>query len=231
MATISLRAYYSEIEGMIERGRTKDAIIHCRQILKSYPKSIDTYRLLGKAYLEAQRFTEGADVLQRDLSAVPDDFVSQIGLSIIREDEGNLDAAIWHMERAFEAQPSNLAVQDELRRLYGRRDGVQPAKIRLTRGALVRMYARGDLYQQAIAEARMALVEQPDRGDLELILARMYFLSGQKVSATDVCTRLLDKLPFCYEANKILTETLPGTPREDEVKTYQQRLNELDPYL
>lgn len=231
MATISLRAYYSEIEGMIERGRTKDAIIHCRQILKVYPKSIDTYRLLGKAYLEAQRFTEGADVLQRVLSAVPDDFVSQIGLSIIREDEGNLDAALWHMERAFEAQPSNKAVQDELRRLYGRRDGVQPTKIRLTRGALVRMYARGDLYQQAIAEARMALVEQPDRVDIELILARMYYLSSQKISATEICSRILAKLPFCYEANKILSEILPGTARQDEIEIYKRRLFDLDPYL
>lgn len=231
MAKISLRAYHREIETLIERGRTKDAVAHCRYILKYFPKSINTFRLLGKAYLESQRYTEGADVLQRILSAIPDDFVSQVGMSIIREDEGNLDAAIWHMERAFEAQPSNVAVQDELRRLYGRRDGVQPAKIRLTRGALVRMYARGDLYQQAIAEARMALVEQPDRVDLEMILARMYFLSGQKVSATDVATGLIDKLPFCFEANKILTETLPGTTREDEVNTYIQRLSEIDPYL
>lgn len=231
MATISLRAYYQEIESMIEHGRTKDAVAHCRQILKFFPKSIDTYRLLGKAYLEAQRFSEGADVLQRVLSAVPDDFISQIGMSIIREDEGNLDAALWHMERAFEAQPSNVAVQDELRRLYGRRDGIQPAKIRLTRGALVRMYARGDLYQQAIAEARIALVEQPDRVDLELILAKMYYLSNQKISATESCNRLLEKLPFCFEANKILTEILPGSAREDEVKIYQQRLYSLDPYL
>jgi len=231
MAKISLRAYHREIEGLIERGRTMDAVAHCRYILKHLPKSINTFRLLGKAYLESQRYTEGADVLQRILSAVPDDFVSQVGMSIIREDEGNLDAAIWHMERAFEAQPSNVAVQDELRRLYGRRDGVQPAKIRLTRGALVRMYARGDLYQQAIAEARMALVEQPDRVDLEMILARMYFLAGQKVSATDVATGLIEKLPFCYEANKILSETLPGTIREDEVNTYRQRLAEIDPYL
>lgn len=231
MATISLRAYYSEIEGMIERSHAKDAIIHCRQILKSYPKSIDTYRLLGKAYLEAQRFSEGADVLQRVLSAVPDDFVSHIGLSIIREDEGNLDGALWHMERAFEAQPSNKAVQDELRRLYGRRDGVQPTKIRLTRGALVRMYARGDLHQQAVAEARMALVEQPDRVDIELILARMYYLSNQKISATEICSRILSKLPFCYEANKILMEILPGTARQDEVEIYKRRLFDLDPYL
>ncbi|MFZ6018302.1 MAG: tetratricopeptide repeat protein, partial [Chloroflexota bacterium] len=231
MAKIPLRTYNREIEAMIDRGESNTAIAHCRHILKYYPKHIDTYRLLGKAYLESQRYAEAADVLQRILSAVPDDFISQIGMSIIREDEGNLDAAIWHMEKAFEAQPSNTAVQDELRRLYGRRDGVEPPKIRLTRGALVRMYARGELYQQAIAEIRAALAEDPLRVDLEVILARMYFLSGQTVAAIEVCSRLISKLPYCFEANRILAETLLQTSRAEDAKIYQQRVFAMDPYL
>ncbi len=161
MAKISLRAYNREIERLIENGQTEEAIAHCKYILRQYPKHIDTYRSLGKAYLEAKRYSEAADILQRVLSVFPDDRVSQLGMSIIREDEGNLDAAIYHMERAFEVQPSNAAIQEELRRLYGRRDGVEPSKVRLTRGALVRMYERGQLYPQAIAEAKAALAEEP----------------------------------------------------------------------
>jgi tetratricopeptide (TPR) repeat protein len=231
MAKIPLRTYNREIEGMIDRGQAAQAISHGRHILKFFPKHIDTYRLLGKAFLELQRYAEAADVLERVLACVPDDFISQIGMGIIREDEGNLDAALWHMERAFEAQPSNVGVQEELRRLHGRRDGVEPAKIRLTRGALVRMYARGELFQQAIDEARAALAEDPQRTDLEVILARMYFLSGQKVSATEVCTRLITKLPFCFESNQILAEILPGTSREEDAKLYLQRVFAMDPYL
>ncbi len=231
MSKISLRAYNREIEAMIDRGQANRAIIHCRHILKYFPKHIDTYRLLGKAFLETQRYAEASDVLQRVLSAVPDDFISQIGLSIIREDEGNLDAAIWHMERAFEAQPSNVAVQDELRRLYGRRDGVEPAKIRLTRGALVRMYARGELFQQAIAEIRVALNENPQRLDLEVILARMYYLSGQTIASTEVCSRLVGELPYCFEANRILADILPGTSRADDAENYRKRVYAMDPYL
>ncbi|MEN4013262.1 MAG: hypothetical protein ROW48_14595 [Bellilinea sp.] len=231
MAKIALRTYNREIEGMIDRGQVNLAIAHCRHILKYYPKHIDTYRLLGKAFLETQRYAESADILQRVLSTVPDDFISQIGMSIIREDEGNLDAAIWHMEKAFEAQPSNTAVQDELRRLHGRRDGVEPPKMRLTRGALVRMYSRGELYQQAIAEIRAALTEDPLRIDLEVILARMYYLSGQTVAAIEVCSRLVNKLPYCFEANRILAEVLPTTSRAEDAKIYQQRVFAMDPYL
>ncbi len=231
MAKISLRAYNHEIETLIERGHTEEAIAHCKYILKSYPKHLDSYRLLGKAFLESQRYSEAGDILQRILSVQPDDFVAQIGMSIIREDEGNLDAAIYHMERAFEIQPSNAAIQDELRRLYGRRDGMEPPKLRLTRGALVRMYARGDLYRQAIAEARAAIVEDPQRLDLEIVLARMYYQTGQKAEAAEICSRLVSKLPFCLEANRVLADVLPETSRSEDANIYQQRLVALEPYL
>jgi Flp pilus assembly protein TadD len=151
MARISLRAYNSEIEAMIDRNETDEAIIHCRSILEYYSKHVDTYRLMGKALLEAQRFSDASDVFHRVLSSVPDDFIAHLGMSIIREDEGNMDGAIWHMERSFEVQPSNAAIQVELRRLYGVRDGLTPQKIQLTRGALARMSAKSNLYSQAIA--------------------------------------------------------------------------------
>ena len=107
MSKVPLRVYCSEIEDAIDQKQIEESIAHCHQILKSYPKHIETYRLLGKAYLESQRYGNAADLFQRVLSSVPDDFISQLGMSIIREDESNLDAAIWHMERAFENQPYN----------------------------------------------------------------------------------------------------------------------------
>lgn len=231
MAKISLREYIHKIESLIDRGETDQAIFHSKSILKYYPKHIDTYRLLGKALLEKKKFGDAADIFQRVLSSVTDDFISHIGMSIIREDENNLDAAIWHMERAFETQPSNKAVQEELIKLYSMRDGVAPPKIRLTRGALVRMYVKGDLHTQAIAEIQAALIEDPNRVDLEVILAQLYNLMGQNVEAMEICSRLISKLPYCYEANIILTEILPGTGRSEDEKIFRQRVIELDPYF
>ena len=91
MARVNLRDYLREIDDLIENGRTEEAIATSRFILELYPKHIDTYRLLGKAYLETQRYSDAADVLQRVLSSIPDDFISNLGMSIIREDEGNLE--------------------------------------------------------------------------------------------------------------------------------------------
>ena len=230
MAEVTLRDYVKGVDQLIDREKLDEAIAHCRYILESHPKHLDTYRLLGKAYLEAKRYGDSADIFQRVLSAVPDDFVAHIGMAIVREDEGNLDSAIWHMERAFETNPANPAIQQELKRLIGRRDGLEPHKVRLTRGALARMYAHGDLYPQAIAELRSALQEDPDRPDLQVLLAEMYWRTEQKPEAAEVCNQVLQKLPYCREANRILAAILHASGKVDEAAAYHRRLAALDPY-
>lgn len=230
MAKVPLRKYGSEIESLIDRGQTDEAIAHCRHILKTFPKHLETYRLLGKAYLESKRHSEAADIFNRLLMAVPDDFVAHAGLSIIADEQSRLDDAIWHMERAFEKQPSNAAIQAELQRLYGRRDGREPPRIRLTRGALAHMYYQGELYAQAIGEIRAVLSGDPNRPDLQVLLALACFRSGQKVEASEICAQLLSQFPYCFDANRILVEILPGTSLAGNVETYRQRVIELDPY-
>ncbi len=231
MAKVSLRAYDREIEALIEHEqRVDEAIAHCRHILKTYPKHLETYRLLGKAYLEGKRYQEAVDIFERVLVAVPEDFVCHVGMSIISDDQGRLDEAIWHMERAFEMQPSNAAIQGELQRLFARRDGVEPPKIRLTRGALARMYMQGELYAQAMSETRAVLGGDPKRTDMQTLLAKACYLSGQKVEATSICTDLLSRYPYCLDANRLMAELLPGTQRADAAQEYRQRVIELDPY-
>ncbi len=230
MTKIPLRAYDREIEEAIDQKQFEEAIAHCLHILKTYPKHVATYRLLGKAYLESQRYGNAADIFQRVLSSVPDDFVSHVGMSIIREDEGNLDAAIWHMERAFESQSYNTAIQGELRRLYGQRDGMEPPKIRMTRGALARMYAKSDLYEQAIAEIRATLAMDPKRPDLQVLLGKMYAKNGQNADAIEVCSSLLQHLPYCLDANRLIAGLLSESEHKEDIQIYRQRIQALDPY-
>lgn len=231
MAKVSLRIYNREIERLIEQGNLDEAVAHCYHILKTFPKHLDTYRLLGKAYLEARRYTEAVDVFGRLLMAVPDDFVAHVGLSIIRDEENKLDDAIWHMERAFEVQPSNAAIQGELQRLYGRRDGMEPPKVRMTRGALARIYVQGELHPQAVSEIRSVLAEDPQRADMQVLLAQSYFKSGQRSDASDLCNQLLKRYPYCFDANRIMVDLLPGTAGTAEsTQVYRMRVGELDPY-
>ena len=232
MAKVSLRIYNREIESLIDKGNTNEAIAHCHHILKTFPKHLATYRLLGKAYLELKRYPEAVDIFGRVLMAVPDDFVSHVGMSIINDEENKLDDSIWHMERAFEAQPSNAAIQGELQRLYGRRDGMEPPKIRMTRGALAHMYVQGELYPQAIAEIRAVLTEDSQRADMQVLLALAYFRGGQKADASDMCAQLLNRYAYCFDANRIMVDLLPSTAGVAEsTQVYRMRVGELDPYV
>ena len=231
MAKVSLRIYNREIEGLIDQGHTDEAVAHCHHILKTFPKHLETYRLLGKAHLEAKRYEEAVDIFSRVLMAVPDDFVAHVGMSIIRDEQNKMDDAIWYMERAFEAQPSNAAIQGELQRLYGRRDGMEPPKIRMTRGALAHMYVQGELHSQAVAEIRAVLAEDPNRTDMQVLLARSYFRSNQKADASDMCSQLLKQYPYCFDANRIMLELLPSAVGAAEnTQVYRARVIELDPY-
>ena len=230
MEKVFLRVYNREIEGMIEGGQLDEAVAHCQHILKTFPMHIETYRLLGKSFLEARRYADAADIFQRVLNAVPDDFVAHVGMSIIRDDGGQLDDAIWHMERAFEVQPANSAIQGELRRLYGRRDGTEPSKIRLSRDALANMYSQGELFNQAIAEIRSILADDPNRPDLQVMLMRAYHRTGQKVEAAEIAATLLKKYPYCLDSLRVLVDVLPGTARAENTQVYRHRLLMLDPY-
>jgi tetratricopeptide (TPR) repeat protein len=231
MTEIALRTYTQEIKDLIEHGHFDEAAAHCQHILESFPRHIETYRLLGKAFLEQGRHGDAADVFQRVLSAIPEDWLSHVAMAIVREDESNLDMAIWHMERAYEVNPSNPTVQQEVRRLRGRRDGVEPPKLRLTRSALARMYIKGGLYGQAIAEIRSALTEDPDRPDLQILLASALYESGSIQEAADICTAILQKLPYCLEANRVLGLAFLASNKPDEAEKLFQRIESLDPYI
>lgn len=230
MSTLSLRAYNKEIDSLIDQNRLDEAIGHSRHILAKFPKHIDTYRLLGKAYLENGQNSNAADIFQRVLSAVPDDFISHVGMSVIREEEGNLPAAVAHMEKAFEAQPYNSEIQIELKRLYGKRDGMEPPKVRLTQTALARIYVRGDLVKQGISELRSAIKESPDRYDLKVMLMEAYLEGNQLANALDAASDILKKFPFNLAANRIMARSLKTHDHPKEMAICTKRLYALSPY-
>jgi len=230
MGTLSLRAYNNEIDSLIEQARLDEAIGHCRHILAKFPKHIDTYRLLGKAYLENGQNSNAADIFQRVLSAIPDDYIAHVGMSVLREEEGNLPASVLHMEKAFECQPYNSEIQIELKRLYGKRDGMEPPKVRLTQGALARIYVQGELVKQGIAELRSVIKENPSRYDLRTLLMESYVKGNQLSNAIDVASIILKKYPFNLAANRIMARSLKTHDHPQEMAICTKRLYALSPY-
>ena len=227
---IYLREYINEIENYTEQNMLDQVIAHSSHILKIYPNLIPALRFLGQAYLEEKIYVEANTCFQKLLSYIPDDFVSHVGISAIKEEDRDLDAAIFHMEIAYDTQPSNVIVQEELKRLIFKRDGEKPQKINLSRGALIRMYIKGDLFQQALNEIESALASSPDRIDLQVLQAMVYAQSNSKVQAAEVCNQILNKFPFCLVPNQILYEIYLENGLSDQASEVQGRLITLDPY-
>lgn len=230
MVNISLRDYQKEINAYITNGQHHLAAEHCVHILSTYPKDIETYRLLGKAFLEGNDNAQAADIFGRILAIRPDDYVANVGMSVVREEEGNLEAAIWHMERAFELDTSTTAVQVELKRLYTIRDGETPQKIRLTKGALIRMYVNGGMLQQAISEILIKFPSLENRPDIQTLLANLYYQTNQKAAAVDLCKNILQSLPYCFDANLILFNLSSSSGGSGDSETYRNRIIDTNPY-
>ena len=229
MPDIRLQDYVTKIKDLIHTDRHDEAIAHCQHILRHYPKHIETYGLLGEACLEKGLFREAIEFFQRTLSADPENFIARVGLGIIYDEQGALPGAIWQMERAFELEPGNTEVRRELQRLYAQRDGAEKARLKLTRGALGRLYNRNGLYERAIVEFHAVLRQDPDLPDIRVALVEALWREGRRLEAVETCLELLDVLPYCLKANLILGEIWTLGGHEDAGEEKLQMAQALDP--
>jgi tetratricopeptide (TPR) repeat protein len=228
---IPLRMFYKKIEELIMDQQSDAAISQAEYLLEKYPKNISVYKLLGKAFLETQEFDYANTVFEKILLVEPDDFVSLIGISIIAESFGNLEKSLDSMRRAYELEPSNESLQTEVKRLHEAKDGFAPDQVRLTRGALIKMYSRSQLTEQAIAEARLGIQESPNRIDYKVHLANMFFQSSMNIKAIEICLDIVSILPYCKPALIILYKSITPLGKIDESTVYKTRLTEIDPYF
>lgn len=231
MAKVPLRAYLNDLQSLMNRESFQEVIGHCQHILKQYPKNLETYHILGRALIERHQMIDAADVFTRILSAVPDDFTAHLSLCGIYEETGDVGKAIYHLERAFEVQPDNPSLQEELRKLYEKRDGHAPERLQITQPALARLYFKGKLYNEAAAELQSALAAQPDRVDLLSLYAVTLWENDQAVEAGEVAARVLTRLPDGIEANRILANLWLAANRPSDAQPFAERVGALDPFL
>ncbi len=203
MARVTLQEYGAEARRLIDQRAFDQAIGICRHILQRYPRHTRTYQILGEALLEKGDLDEAESIFKRLLEqADPENFVAYGGLGVIKEEKGQFEQAIWYMERAFELVPNRDEVRNALRRLYGKRDGTEPTRIKLNKAALARLYSRGGQYRQAIEEFRTLLAEEGnnDRIDLKLSLAETLWRDRRLEQAAELAGEILQACPSCLKA-------------------------------
>jgi tetratricopeptide (TPR) repeat protein len=225
---VTLSAYADEIRELIKHDRNDEAIAICKHILRFYPKHIDSARQMAEALLEKGDLDGAQDLFRRVLSADPENVIAYVGLAAIFEEKQLMDEALWHMERAFELSPSHSEIHRELLRLHGINTPRQKARLKLTPGALARLYAHQGLLAQATQELRALVAGDPTRLDARTALAEMLWRTGHIHEAAQVAQDLLSPLPYCLKANLILGTAWKesGLP---ESEAYLQRAQSLDP--
>lgn len=229
MVDHTLRDVCQEARRLLEAEHHDEAIALCREVLQYFPQHLEMYRLLGQAFLAVGDYEGSADLFRRVLSADPEEVVAYVGLAIIHEEDGHLEEAMWHWERAFELAPDQGEIREALQRLRSRREGGERPRIKLTRGALGRLYAREGLLQQAIREYNALLLEDPERVDIQVALAELLWQEEQREIAAEVCQDILGKLPYCLKANLILGTLWHGEAGEEGGKALLAIAQALDP--
>ena len=231
MADISLREYLDKVQILFKTRKFDEVVQHCRQILSHYPRNATATLLLGQALLQTTEAAKAEEVLRRVLAVYPNHALAHASLSDFYNRQGNGDRAIWHMERALEQEPSNKSYADTLRALYQKHRGIENPRFQLTTGAVARQYIRNGLYAQAIDTLRATLSKSPKRVDLRLHLAQTMWDAGMQVDAAETALDVLNTLPYCLEANRILTQLWLAESRPSDAQRYLNQIQEVEPYL
>jgi tetratricopeptide (TPR) repeat protein len=229
MSERSLREYLDLAKQYIASESYPQAIDVLRHVLHYYPKAIEGYVLLGQACLEHGDVREAVELFQRALSADPENITAWIGLASAYEHDGLQDLTIWHLERAFELDPTHSGLRKMLQEFYMQRHNIKELRVKLNSAALGRVYLRGGLYQQAISELRAVMNQPPQRPYIKTALATAYWNMGQRVEAANLCLELLEQLPNCLQANLILGEIWSAGDRADEGRERLHLAQALDP--
>jgi tetratricopeptide (TPR) repeat protein len=229
MEQVCLSECEAEARSALEAGALARALAIGAHILEHHPQAVGAHLLVGEA-LRRSGHTEGAEkFLLRALSADPEASCAYAGLSHVAAARGDLEEAIWHAERAFESAPWQARGQQWLRRLRGRRDGVERRGAALTRAALARLYTAGGSPWRARLELESLLSQDPQRLDLRATLIEVLWRLEDSWGLTVQCDRVLEVLPRCWKANLLLGLHRQQERHSEEANKHLTRAQAVDP--
>ena len=186
MANVPLQSLLEQANRALETGAADQAIGIAQHILQYVPELIEGHRLLGESYLNANQPQPALGAFEHVLQADPENIAAYYGLGLGHQALEQRVEAIRNFERALEIQPNLAELRTQLTRLYAETPG-SPGQFRLSRPGLGRLYARGQMYTQAIDEFRAVLDLEPERDDVRVALAEALWRDGQEDEAADWC--------------------------------------------
>lgn len=229
MARAPLTDLLDRIRRSVEERRYDDGAAIARVVLAAYPKCIQASRMLAEALWENGMPDESRAAFEAVLERDPEDFVAYAGLGLIAEQSGTLDQAVSYLRRASELAPNSEEVRDELVRLYQRQGQADSGKLKISRAALARIYARSEMPSRAVVEYQAVLEEEPNRMDVRLGLAEVLWREGKPAEAKGQAETVLKYLPDSIKAQLILAAVARSEGREQHAQELLDQVVALDP--
>jgi len=209
MKNVPLQDLHHQLEELLDSGQYAAGFALGRHILQHYPRHLATYRLLGLAALEAGLEEDSVDLLQRALSADPED--------------GDMWAALHEAAAHLDLHPDAEVAGAYAHDLIAPEKGVSA----IARGHAA---ARENAWEWAYDEYRKGYLDQPQRMDAALGLLSALFKLEQWQSSLVVARHVLDELPYSLKALWLALLSAKKLGRNDlPLRKWFQRTRSIDP--
>ncbi len=179
MSDVLLSDLIHQLETLFSKRRYAAGFALGRHILQSYPRHLLTYKMMGLAALEAGLTADSVDLLQRALSADPED--------------GEMWAALHDAASLLDMHPDAEVAGAYAHDLLRPHAGDSP----IARGHVA---ASEKDWERAYVEYRTGYLAHPERMDAGLGMMEALFHLNQPRAALAVAQHILVELPYCMKA-------------------------------
>jgi tetratricopeptide (TPR) repeat protein len=223
----SLHSAYDAVRQALDMGDVTQALALLKQLLATFPHSIDAHRLLGEAHLQAEQHPEAIAAFERALHADPEHIDALYGLGVAHHQLGNADEARAAFERALEIQPSLAEHRPLLQHIF---PNAHTGSDKRSRAGLARLHMRSGRYKRAVDQLRTVLAQQPQRSDLQVALAEALWRANRGAETLRHCYDILALQPQLVKPTLLLAYILIKR-KEPGGEALWQRAMAQDPLL
>jgi tetratricopeptide (TPR) repeat protein len=226
--SLSISDALQQAHAAIDGGDYAGAADTCNRLVSQFPGYAAAYRLLGEAYREQGH---AADAQSAFIASVtrnqrhPDGWY---GLGLLAEEQGSVESALAFCQVSWELAPQQSHLRDPLTRIAMRRYAAD-GDLQLSRAALAQLYANASRLRRAADEFQAALVELPDRVDLQLGLAETLWRLDEQAPARRIAQDVLEQYPESAQALMILADIEHRAANDAQADDLLRRLRAVDP--
>jgi tetratricopeptide (TPR) repeat protein len=222
LSTLTLDAALSQVSEWVDAQQYEQAIQHCNELLAVYPAAVRAIRARAQALEASGEPAPASDDYRRVLEILPTDDTSLLGLARC------LAATDQHSEAATLArQVLDYAPQNA--------EALQIAGDALTGKApegLIdrsRNFLKGGITARAITLMRRLNEAEPDRADVQALLAEILWRNGVRITTAELCQAILDDQPDCLNAHVLLSAIWAQAGNADLEALHHRAIEPLDP--